>query len=78
MDIGGVESLLSSLQQGPPVVADASVLRVGCPGMFAFAFIRSKWIILTVAVAINLFLLFLLTSGLVKDSQSRLIPGRGS
>lgn len=33
----------------------------GVPGMFAFAFIRSKWIILTVAVAINLGLLFLLT-----------------
>jgi hypothetical protein len=33
----------------------------GLPGMFAFAFIRSKWIILTVAVAINLFLLSLLT-----------------
>ena len=33
----------------------------GVPGIFAFAFIRSKWIILTVGVVINLFLLSLLT-----------------
>jgi len=29
MDIGGVESLLSSIQQAPPLMADASILRVG-------------------------------------------------
>ena len=43
----------------------------GVPGMFAFAFIRSKWIILTVAVAINLFLLVLLT-------RARNQPGNAS